>query len=80
VALRATTLEDRTIILSPGSLRRSAAVGGAAIGSVLGLGIRPFVNALTPGTSGRGRRSTSRKVRRARSRGMGADQVVLEKL
>jgi undecaprenyl-diphosphatase len=51
-------------------------IGGAAIGSVLGLGIRPLVNLVTPGTSGRGRR----EVRRARRRGMRANEVVLEKL
>ncbi len=50
-------------------------LGGAAIGSLLGLGLRPVVNVVTPGTKGRGRRS-----RRARSRGMGHDQVVLKQL
>jgi undecaprenyl-diphosphatase len=49
-------------------------IGGAAIGSVLGLGIRPLVNLVTPGTRG------GRRGRRARRRGMGTDQVVLEKL
>ncbi len=36
-------------------------LGGAAIGSVLGLGLRPIVNAVTPGSAGRrrGRRSRS---------------------
>ncbi len=49
-------------------------IGGAAIGSVLGLGLRPFVNLVTPGTRGR------RRGRRARSRGMTADEVLLERL
>lgn len=49
-------------------------IGGAAIGSVLGLGLRPFVNLVTPGTRGR------RRGRRARSRGMTADGVLLERL
>jgi undecaprenyl-diphosphatase len=49
-------------------------IGGAAIGSVLGLGIRPLVNLVTPGTRRR------RRGRRARSRGMSASEVVLEKL
>jgi membrane-associated phospholipid phosphatase len=49
-------------------------LGGAAIGSVLGLGIRPLVNLVTPGSRGR------RIGRRARSRGMTANEVLLEKL
>jgi undecaprenyl-diphosphatase len=49
-------------------------LGGAAIGSLLGLGLRPVVNVVTPGTKGRGRRS------RALGRGMGHDQVVLKQL
>ena len=49
-------------------------IGGAAIGSVLGLGIRPLVNLVTPGTRGR------RRGRRTRNRGMGTREVVLEKL
>jgi undecaprenyl-diphosphatase len=32
-------------------------LGGAAIGSVLGLGLRPVVNLLAPGARGRGRRA-----------------------
>jgi undecaprenyl-diphosphatase len=48
-------------------------IGGAAIGSVLGLGIRPFVNLVTPGTRGR-------RGRRAHGRGMTANEVVLERL
>jgi undecaprenyl-diphosphatase len=47
-------------------------IGGAAIGSVLGLGLRPLVNLVTPGTRGRRGRG------RGRGRGMGADAVVLE--
>src|SRR5208282_269142 len=31
-------------------------LGGAAIGSVLGLGLRPIVDVITPGSKGRGRR------------------------
>lgn len=49
-------------------------IGGAAIGSVLGLGIRPLVNLVTPGTRGR------RVGRRARRRGMGTDGVVLDRV
>ncbi len=52
----------------------SDVIGGAAIGSVLGLGIRPFVNLVTPGTRG------GRRGRRARSRGMTTNEVLLEKL
>jgi undecaprenyl-diphosphatase len=49
-------------------------IGGAAIGSVLGLGIRPLVNLVTPGARGR------RRGGRTRSRGMGTREVGLEKL
>ncbi|MGP0031414.1 MAG: phosphatase PAP2 family protein [Acidimicrobiales bacterium] len=45
-------------------------LGGAAIGSALGLGLRPAVNWLTPGT---------RRARRAR-RGMGRQGYLLERL
>jgi undecaprenyl-diphosphatase len=56
-------------------------IGGAAIGSVLGLGLRPFVNLVTPGTKARRRRSASaRRGLRGNGRGMGAGEVVLEKL
>jgi undecaprenyl-diphosphatase len=55
-------------------------IGGAAIGSVLGLGLRPLVNLVTPGTRGRRRSAPARRGRRARGRGMGASEVVLEKL
>ncbi len=52
-------------------------LGGAAIGSVLGLGLRPLVDLVTPGhpDSRRGRRR-----RRAGGKGMGAATVVLKKL
>ena len=54
-------------------------IGGAAIGSVLGLGLRPVVDLVTPGSAGRGQR---RRVWRARSerRGMRPGQVVLKPL
>jgi undecaprenyl-diphosphatase len=55
-------------------------IGGAAIGSVLGLGIRPLVNLVTPGTRRRRSRDRDRRGRRARSRGMTASEVLLEKL
>jgi membrane-associated phospholipid phosphatase len=38
-------------------------IGGAAIGSVLGLGLRPLVNLVTPGTRGRGRGRSRRGMR-----------------
>jgi membrane-associated phospholipid phosphatase len=41
-------------------------LGGAAIGSVLGLGLRPLVNLVAPG--GGGRRRTSRGMRAQRNR------------
>ncbi|HEX3334295.1 MAG TPA: phosphatase PAP2 family protein [Acidimicrobiales bacterium] len=50
-------------------------IGGAAIGSVLGLGLRPIVNLLTPGTRGR----VTARARRRRARGIGAEVVVLKK-
>ena len=49
-------------------------IGGAAIGSVLGLGLRPIVNAITPG---------SRRTRRGRPRkekGMARNGVVLKRV
>jgi undecaprenyl-diphosphatase len=52
-------------------------IGGAAIGSVLGLGLRPIVNLITPG--GRGR-SRSRRVGRRGGGGIGGDEVVLKEL
>ena len=52
-------------------------IGGAAIGSVLGLGLRPIVNLITPGS---GRRSRSRRVGRRGGRGIGGDEVVLKEL
>ena len=48
-------------------------LGGAAIGTVLGLGLRPVVHLLTPGTK-RGRRS------RRGVRGMGPGDYLLERL
>jgi undecaprenyl-diphosphatase len=57
-------------------------IGGAAIGSVLGLGLRPLVNLVTPGTRGRRRSAPARSGwrGRGRSRGMAASEVVLERL
>jgi undecaprenyl-diphosphatase len=56
-------------------------IGGAAIGSVLGLGLRPFVSLVTPGAKTRRRRAAStRRSWRRNGRGMGAGEVVLEKL
>jgi undecaprenyl-diphosphatase len=52
-------------------------IGGAAIGSVLGLGLRPIVNLITPGSRGRSR---SRRVERRGGRGIGGDEVVLKQL
>ncbi len=51
-------------------------IGGAVIGSVLGLGLRPVVDLVTPGSKGR-RRSGRR---RGRGAGMGRNEVVLEEL
>jgi undecaprenyl-diphosphatase len=52
-------------------------IGGAAIGSVLGLGLRPIVNLITPGSAGRSR---SRRVGRRGGRGIGGGEVVLKEL
>jgi undecaprenyl-diphosphatase len=49
-------------------------IGGAAIGSVLGLGLRPIVNAVTPGTK------RTRRGRPRREKGMGKRDVVLKRL
>jgi membrane-associated phospholipid phosphatase len=49
-------------------------IGGAAIGSVLGLGLRPLVNLVTPGT----RRTRRRAL--ALGKGMGRRSVVLKRL
>ena len=51
-------------------------LGGAVIGSVLGLGLRPIVDVVTPGSKGRrrGRR------RRSHGAGMGRNEVVLNEL
>ena len=48
-------------------------IGGAAIGSVLGLGLRPIVDVVTPGSKGR-------RGRRRGGRGMRPSEVVLKKL
>jgi membrane-associated phospholipid phosphatase len=48
-------------------------IGGAAIGSVLGLGLRPIVDVVTPGSGGR-------RGRRRGGRGMRPSEVVLKKL
>jgi undecaprenyl-diphosphatase len=50
-------------------------IGGAAIGSALGLGLRPLVDAVTPGSKGR-RRGGRRRASR-REGGMGHHEVVL---
>jgi hypothetical protein len=50
-------------------------IGGAAIGSVLGLGLRPLVDLVTPGTRTRGGRR-----RGVLGKGMGRRTVVLKKL
>jgi len=55
----------------------SDVIGGAAIGSVLGLGLRPIVNLITPGSRGRSR---SRRVGRRGGRGIGGDEVVLKEI
>ncbi len=52
----------------------SDVVGGAAIGSLLGLGLRPILNRVTPGT-----RRRRQKATRA-GRGMGSDGYVLKRL
>ncbi len=48
-------------------------IGGAVIGSVLGLGLRPIVDVVTPGNKGRRRR----RRRRSEERGMSPDEIVL---
>ena len=53
----------------------SDVIGGAAIGSVLGLGLRPVVNLITPGSRGRSR---SRRVGRRGRGGIGGEEVVLK--
>jgi len=52
----------------------SDVVGGAVIGSVLGLGLRPVVNVVAPGGARRGRGRTRAM------RGMGRRDVVLKRL
>jgi undecaprenyl-diphosphatase len=49
-------------------------IGGAAIGSVLGLGLRPIVNAVTPGTK------RTRRGRPKKDKGMSRNDVVLKRL
>jgi membrane-associated phospholipid phosphatase len=49
-------------------------IGGAAIGSVLGLGLRPIVNAVTPGTK------RTRRGRPKKEKGMSGHEVVLKRL
>jgi undecaprenyl-diphosphatase len=49
----------------------SDVLGGAVFGSVLGLGLRPLVNLLTPGSPGRARRPAG---------GMGREDYVLKRL
>jgi undecaprenyl-diphosphatase len=49
-------------------------IGGAVIGSVLGLGLRPVVDVVTPGSGGR------RGRRRLRGQGMRPAEVVLNEL
>ena len=51
-------------------------IGGAVIGSVLGLGLRPVVDVVTPGSKGRRRRHR----RRSGDQGMARDGVVLQEL
>ena len=50
-------------------------IGGAVIGSVLGLGLRPVVDFVTPGSGGR-----RRGGRRRAHAGMGSHEVVLKEL
>jgi undecaprenyl-diphosphatase len=52
-------------------------LGGAAMGAVLGLGLRPVVDVLAPGRSGRGRRGRQGR-RQGRRQGMGQDHFLLE--
>jgi len=51
-------------------------IGGAVIGSVLGLGLRPVVDVITPGSKGR----RWRHRRRSGDQGMARDGVVLQEL
>ena len=59
-------------------------VGGAVIGSVLGLGLRPIVDVVTPGSRGRrgpwGRRRRRRGRPRRGAGGMGRGDIVLHEL
>ncbi len=51
-------------------------IGGAVIGTVLGLGLRPIVDVVTPGSKGRRRGGR----RRPHGAGMGRHEVVLKEL
>ncbi|HVT42730.1 MAG TPA: phosphatase PAP2 family protein [Acidimicrobiales bacterium] len=55
-------------------------LGGAAIGSVLGLGLRPIVNLITPPRTRQSRRANGGRGRARRTRGMASPGVVLHKL
>lgn len=60
-------------------------LGGAAIGSILGLGLRPIVNLITPPRTRQGRRAARREGGSARARarsarGMSSRGVVLHQL
>ena len=57
--------------------------GGAVIGSVLGLGLRPIVDVVTPGSRGRRSKRPGRRSKRPGRRsggGMGEGGVVLHEL
>jgi undecaprenyl-diphosphatase len=54
-------------------------IGGAAIGSLLGLVLRPVVNIITPGAVGRRRKRASRG-QSSRARGMDRGDYLLEQL
>jgi membrane-associated phospholipid phosphatase len=57
----------------------SDVLGGAAIGAVLGLLLRPVVNLVTPGSRGAANRATRRMSGRA-AKGMGSNEYVLKRL
>jgi undecaprenyl-diphosphatase len=61
----------------------SDVLGGAAIGSVLGLLLRPLVDLVTPGSRGAARRGSGRgsgRGSRRTAKGMGPDEYVLKRL
>ena len=60
----------------------SDVVGGAVIGSVLGLTLRPLLNVLTPGTRRSRNRSARGRAERTggRAQGMGPDRYLLKRL